>query len=62
MLGVVKIIELVSGENDVTLDLTNVQGQSTGTTAIFADVGDTLVLVGGTNKWNVVSESGIVLV
>lgn len=61
MLGKVKVIEMTGGEHDVTLALTNVQGQSSGTTATFSDINDTLVLVGGTLKWNVVGQAGIVL-
>lgn len=61
MLGMVKIIEHTGGYHDVTLDLTNVQGQSAGTTATFSDAHDTLVLVAGTGKWNVISESGVAM-
>ncbi len=61
MLGKVKTIEMISGEHDVTLALTNVQGGSAGTTATFSDTNDCLVLVGGTSKWHVVGESGVVL-
>jgi hypothetical protein len=61
MLGMVKIIQMTADNGDVTLALTNVQGQSSGTTATFNDVGDTLVLVAGTSKWNVCSEAGITL-
>ncbi len=61
MIGQVKIIQMTGGEHDITLALTNVQGQSSGTTATFSDTNDTLVLVGGTNKWTVVGEAGIAL-
>lgn len=61
MLGMVKHIEMTADNGDVTLALTNVQGQSSGTTATFGDVGDTLVLVGGVSKWHVIAESGIAL-
>lgn len=61
MIGKVKTIEMTVDGGDVTLALTNVQGQSTGTTATFGDVNDALVLVGGTNKWHVIGESGIAL-
>ncbi len=60
-LGMVKVIEMISGEHDVTLALTNVQGQSSGTTATFSDTNDTLVLVAGANKWTVIGEAGIAL-
>jgi hypothetical protein len=61
MIGVVKIIEMTVDNGDVTLALTNVQGGSAATTATFADVNDALVLIGGTNKWHVIGESGVVL-
>jgi len=61
MLGMVKIIQMTVDNGDVTLALTNVQGQSSGTTATFNDVGDTLVLVGGASKWTVIGEAGISL-
>ena len=59
--GMVKVIEMTGGEHDITLALTNCQGQSSGTTATFSDTNDTLVLVAGTNKWNVIGEAGIAL-
>lgn len=61
MYGKVKTIEMTVDNGDVTLALTNVQGGSAGTTATFADVNDTLVMVGGTSKWHVIGESGVVL-
>lgn len=61
MYGLVKTIEMTADNGDVTLALTNVQGQSSGTTATFNDVGDALILVGGTSKWHVIGESGISL-
>ena len=61
MQGVVKIIEMTADNGDVTLALTNVQGQSAGTGATFTDIGDTLVLIGGTSKWNVIGEAGVTL-
>lgn len=61
MYGVVKTIEMTVDNGDVTLSLANVQGQSSGTTATFNDVGDTLVLVGGVSKWTVIGEAGITL-
>lgn len=61
MLGMVKIIEMTVDNGDVTLALTNVQGQSSGTGATFDAVGETLVLVAGTSKWNVIGEAGVTL-
>ena len=61
MIGKVKVIEMTVDGGDCTLALTNVQGQSSGTTATFGDVGDTLTLVAGSLKWNVIGESGIAL-
>lgn len=61
MLGQVKIIEHISGAHDVTLSLANVTGGSAATTCTFSDDNDALVLVGGTNKWHVIAESGVVL-
>ena len=61
MLGVVKVITMTADNGDVTLALTNVTGQSAGTTATFNSVGDALVLVGGVSKWHVVGEAGIAL-
>ena len=61
MLGKVKIIEMISGEHDVTLALTNVQGGSAGTSALFSDINDAFMLVAGVGKWHVIGESGVVL-
>lgn len=61
MLGLVKQIEMTVDGGDVTLALTNVQGGSAATTATFADVNDSLLLVAGTSKWHVIGESGVVL-
>lgn len=61
MLGVVKIITMSADNGDVTLALTNVTGQSSGTTATFNDVGDALIVVGGISKWHVIGEAGITL-
>lgn len=61
MLGKVKTIEMVSDGGDLTLALTNVVGQSSGTTATFNDVGDTLVLLAISNKWVVIKEHGVTL-
>lgn len=61
MYGLVKTIEMIVDNGDVTLSLVNVQGGSAATTATFADVNDTLIMVGGTSKWHVIGESGVVL-
>lgn len=57
--GKIIVIEMVAdGGFDVTLALTNVVGQSAGTTATFNDVNDQLVLIAGENKWIVLKERG----
>ena len=61
MYGLVKTIEMTVAGGDVTLALTNVQGGTEATTATFAAVNDCLVLIGGTSKWYVIGESGVVL-
>jgi len=61
MLGKTKIIEMVVDNGDVTLSLANVTGGSAATTCTWANVNEALILVGGTNKWHVVAESGVVL-
>ena len=61
MYGLVKTIEMTVADGDVTLALTNVQGGTEATTATFAAVNDCLVLIGGTSKWHVIGESGVVL-
>lgn len=61
MLGKVKVIEMVTDDGDVTLVLTNVVGQSSGTTATFNDAGDQLVLIAAASKWIVLKERGIAL-
>jgi len=61
MLGVVKVITMTADNGDVTLELTNVTGQSAGAVATFNDVGDALVLVGGVSKWHVIGEAGVAL-
>lgn len=61
MLGETKTIIMSVDGGDITLALTNVQGQSSGTTATFNDVSDALILVGGISKWHVIKESGITL-
>ncbi|MEK9809479.1 MAG: hypothetical protein VW362_03460 [Candidatus Nanopelagicales bacterium] len=55
-------LNYVGGDTDaVTLALTNVQGGSAATTASFNATDETLILVGGKNKWNVVKEIGVSL-
>jgi hypothetical protein len=61
MLGQLKTIEMIADNGDVTLALTNVVGQSSGTTATFNDVGDQLVLLAAAAKWIVIKERGITL-
>lgn len=61
ILGMVKIIEVTVDNGDTTLALTNIEGQSSGTTATFNDVGDKLILVAGVSKWTVIKEQGITL-
>lgn len=60
MLGQVKVIQMTVAGNALTLALTNVTGGG-GTTCTFTNVDDTLVLVGGLNKWNYVSAAGAVI-
>ena len=61
MLGKTKIIEMTVDNGDVTLSLANVTGGSAATTCTWSAVDQALVLVGGTNKWHVVAESGVAL-
>lgn len=61
MYGVVKTIEMTVDNGDVTLALTNVNGGSAATTCTWSAVGQMLVLVGGTSKWQVVAEAGVAL-
>lgn len=61
MLGQVKVIEMTTDDGDVTLALTNVVGQSSGTGATFNSVGDALVLIAAFDKWIVLKEYGIAL-
>jgi hypothetical protein len=61
-LGVTKIIEVtVDGGNDFVLTCTNVDGSLLGanTTATFADVGDSLILIGGATKWHILAHNGV---
>jgi hypothetical protein len=60
--GKLKVIQMITDNGDVTLALTNVVGQSSGTTATFNDAGDALILICLANlKWCVVKELGITL-
>lgn len=61
MYGQQKLIEMTTDNGDVTLALTEIEGQSSGTTATFNSVGDKLILVAGLSKWTVIKEFGIVL-
>ena len=61
MLGQVKVIEMTVAGNAITLALTEVQGGSAATSASFDAANETLVLVAGSLKWNVVGESGVTL-
>ena len=61
ILGQLKTIEMTTGDGDVTLALTNVVGQSSGTTATFNSVGDALILLALFDKWLVIKEYGIAL-
>jgi hypothetical protein len=61
MLGQQKTIEMVSDGGDITLLLANCEGQSSGTTATFNDVGDKLILIAGVSKWTIIKEFGITL-
>jgi hypothetical protein len=61
MLGRIKVIEMTTDNGDVTLSLANVTGGSAATTCTWSAVDQALVLVGGTNKWHVIAESGVAL-
>lgn len=61
MVGQVKVIEMLTAGNDVTMALTEVQGGTAATTATFNAANETLTLVAGSLKWNVVGESGVTL-
>lgn len=62
MKGKMLTIEYIgAGTNNTTLALTNVQGGSAATTATFNAANETLVLVGGESKWNVIKEVGVTL-
>ena len=58
-IGAVLVIEYAGGDTDaVTLALTNVIGESGGTTATFNADGEGLVLIGTTLGWVVLAEFG----
>ncbi len=60
MKGKTLVIEYIGGDTDaVTLACTNIQGQSSGTTATFNADNETLVLIGGEAKWTVIAETGV---
>jgi hypothetical protein len=62
--GQIKEITMTSttGTNAVTLALTNVVGQSSGTSASFDAAGETLVLISNSvGKWVVIKEYGVTL-
>lgn len=62
MRGKTLVIEYSQGATDaVTLALTNVQGGSAATSASFNADNETLILVGGESKWNVIKEVGVTL-
>ena len=62
MRGRMLTIEYIGGDTDeVTLALTNVQGGSQATSAAFNADNETLILVGGLAKWNVIKEVGVTL-
>jgi len=57
------VIEMVSttSTNAVTLALTNVSGQSSGTTATFNAANETLTLISNSTKWVVLDELGVTM-
>lgn len=61
--GQLLIIEMIAttDTNAVTLALTNVVGQSSGTSASFNAAGETLVLLSNSTKWVVIKEHGVTL-
>lgn len=61
--GQLLIIEMIAttDTNAVTLALTNVVGQSSGTGASFNAAGETLVLLSNSTKWVVIKEQGVTL-
>ena len=62
MKGRLLTIEFIgAGTNATTLAVTNIQGNSAGTTYTFNAANETLVLTGGELKWNVVKEIGVTI-
>lgn len=63
MMGKTLVIEYIGGDTDaVTLAVgSTIQGNSAGTTYTFNADNETLVLVGGQAKWNVVKEVGVTI-
>lgn len=59
--GQILVIEMVSttATNAVTLALTNVVGQSSGTTATFNAAAETMTLISKSDKWVVLDELGV---
>lgn len=61
IVGDIKVIQMTADNGDVTLALTNVQGGTATTTATFDAVNETLILIAGKNKWNVLAGIGVTL-
>lgn len=62
MMGKTLVIEYIGGDTDaVTLAVTNIQGNAAGTTYTFNADNETLILVGGQAKWNVVAAIGVTI-
>jgi len=61
VVGRTKIIQMTVDNGDVTLSLANCVGGSAATTCTWSAVGQSLVLVAGLTKWNIVSEGGVAL-
>lgn len=61
--GQILVIEMVSttSTNAVTLALTNIIGQSSGTGATFNAAAETLTLVSMSTKWVVLDETGVTM-
>lgn len=61
MIGQTKVIEMTVDNGDVTMALTQVVGQSSGTTCTWNDAGDALVLMALSGKWLVIKEYGVTM-
>jgi hypothetical protein len=61
--GHMLLLEMISttSTNTATLALTNVVGQSTGTSCAFNSAGDMLLLIAASAKWVVLKEVGVAL-